>query len=406
MAGDSAARVLVLYAQYTDRLSYYDDWLDAFNASPLFNVTAVNIVARSARDDIARGLGDAELVVLLHSTNGDTTIYLEPFADQLADRRCPLLSFVGNEVNLPGSPISAKRDVLRRIRPDYVATQLLKEAGDFLWGDLVTKSVVVLPHALNPDAFRPGPPQPDRPIDIGVRAVRYLPHLGDSDRNGLHDFFDAHSFAPDLKVDISAQRFDRDGWAAFLQSCKATVSSEAGTWWLERDDATIEAIRTWTAERMKGKGLVIANDSPLRRIGHKLPWWLRAALRKILSAGPVRHESTVTEDLPADEIYQTFFVGRQLPEFYGKCISSRHFDAAGTGTVQILLEGRYNDILEAGVHYLPLKADFSNIAEVMAHFRDPARRTQMAQTTLALVMEQHTYARRIEAIHALTNTGT
>jgi len=401
MAGDSVARVLVLHAQYTDRLSYYDDWLDAFRDSPLFDVTAVNIVSRTARDDIARALAGADLVVLLHSTNGDTTIYLEPFAEQLADRTCPLLSFIGNEVNLPGSPISAKRDVLRKIRPDYVATQLLKEAGDYLWGDLVSKAVVELPHALNPAAFRPGQPQADRSIDIGVRAVRYLPHLGDSDRNALHDFFDAHTFAPDLEVDISTQRFDRDGWAAFLQSCKATVSSEAGTWWLERDDATIEAIRAWTAARMKGKGLVIANDSALRRLGHKLPWWMRAALRKLMSAGPVRHESTVTEDLPADEIYETFFAGRRRPAFYGKCISSRHFDAAGTGTVQILLEGRYNDILEAGVHYLPLKEDFSNIDAVMDRFNDPVARSEMADATLALVMERHTYADRVQAVHAL-----
>lgn len=401
MAGDSVARVLVLHAQYTDRLSYYDDWLDAFRDSPLFDVTAVNIVSRTARDDIARALIGADLVVLLHSTNGDTTIYLEPFAEQLADRTCPLLSFIGNEVNLPGSPISAKREVLRRIRPDYVATQLLKEAGDYLWGDLVSKAVVELPHALNPAAFRPGQPQADRPIDIGVRAVRYLPHLGDSDRNALHDFFDAHTFAPDLEVDISTQRFDRDGWAAFLQSCKATVSSEAGTWWLERDDATIEAIRAWTAARMKGKGLVIANDSALRRLGHKLPWWMRAALRKLMSAGPVRHESTVTEDLPADEIYETFFAGRRRPAFYGKCISSRHFDAGGTGTVQILLEGRYNDILEAGVHYLPLREDFSNIDAVMDRFRDPVARREMADATLDLVMERHTYAHRVRAVHAL-----
>jgi hypothetical protein len=152
---------------------------------------------------------------------------------------------------------------------------------------------------------------------------------------------------------------------------------------------------------MKGKGLVIANDSALRRLGHKLPWWMRAALRKLMSAGPVRHESTVTEDLPADEIYETFFAGRRRPAFYGKCISSRHFDAAGTGTVQILLEGRYNDILEAGVHYLPLREDFSNIDAVMDRFNDPVARSEMADATLALVMERHTYDDRVRAVHAL-----
>ena len=32
---------------------------------------------------------------------------------------------------------------------------------------------------------------------------------------------------------------------------------------------TIEAIRAYIAERFKGKGIVIANDSPLRRLGHE-----------------------------------------------------------------------------------------------------------------------------------------
>lgn len=401
MACTSAAKTLVLHAQYTDRLSYYDDWLDAFQSSPHYDVTAINIVSRSARRLIAKSLQDAELVVLLHSTNGDTTMYLEPVAAQLADRNCPLLSFVGNEVNLPGSPISAKRAVLKTIRPDYIATQLLLEAGEFLWGDIAGRRVVALPHALNPAAFAPGPPQTERDIDIGVRAVRYLPHLGDNDRNNLHDLFDRHAFAPDLNVDISTQRFDRAGWAAFLQSCKATASSEAGTWWLERDDQTIEAIRRWTADQMRGKGLVIANDSSLRRLGHRLPWWMRALLRKLLSGGPIRHESTVAESVSASRIHETFFAGRQRPDFYGKCISSRHFDAAGTGTLQILMEGRYNDIFEPGIHYLPLRQDFSNVDEIIDAFRNPAKRTEIAQAAQSLVLDSHTYAHRVEAVSRL-----
>ena len=32
--------------------------------------------------------------------------------------------------------------------------------------------------------------------------------------------------------------------------------------------------------------------------------------------------------------------------------------------------GRYNDILQAGVHYLELAFDFSNIDEIMCQFHD------------------------------------
>src|SRR3546814_2944382 len=84
--------------------------------------------------------------ILLHSTNGDTTRYLEPVASRLAERNCPLLTFVGNEISLPGSPTSAKRAVFAIIRPEYIATQLLPESGEYLFGDLAERGVVALPH--------------------------------------------------------------------------------------------------------------------------------------------------------------------------------------------------------------------------------------------------------------------
>src|SRR6185312_764494 len=145
---ESRIRLLVLHADYTDRLSYYDDWLDAFTSSELFSVVSVDIVSSGARAGIRAALEDVDAIVLLHSTNGDTTAYLEPHVAMLADRRQPLLTFVGNEVNLPGSPISDKRNVFARLRPQWVATQLLLEAGEYLFGD-VADHVVSIPHALN-----------------------------------------------------------------------------------------------------------------------------------------------------------------------------------------------------------------------------------------------------------------
>jgi hypothetical protein len=90
---ESRIRVLVLYANYTDRLSYYDDWLDAFKSAPEFDVIAVDIVPSDANKKISAALVEIDAVVLLHSTNGDTTHYLERHVDLLADRRVPLLTF-------------------------------------------------------------------------------------------------------------------------------------------------------------------------------------------------------------------------------------------------------------------------------------------------------------------------
>jgi hypothetical protein len=134
-------------------------------------------------------LKNNDAVVILHSATGDTTIYLDRYADILGDRKIPLLSFVGNEVNLPGSPIAEKRRVLSVIRPDWIATQLLEDAGRMLFGDLAGRGMVSIPHALNPVAFRETQAFDQRPIDIGKRAARYLPHLGDNDRNRIIEFF-------------------------------------------------------------------------------------------------------------------------------------------------------------------------------------------------------------------------
>lgn len=46
-------------------------------------------------------------------------------------------------------------------------------------------------------------------------------------------------------------------------------------------------------------------------------------------------------------------------------ISPRHIEAAYTRTVQIMYEGEYSGILQAGIHYISLKKDYSNIKEVI-----------------------------------------
>lgn len=393
-------RLLVGHALYTDRLSYYDDWLDAFARSPRFDAKPFNIVDPDAAEKLPALIAETDAIVLLHSTNGDTTTYIEPLVPIFADRRVPMLTFVGNEVNLPGSPIADKRRIFAGMRPEYVATQLLKEAGDFLFADVAGVGVVEIPHALNPQAFALPPPGHRRDIDIGARSARYIPHLGDDDRNRLLDWFRIEGPGRGLAVDIDDSRFDREGWARFLASCKATVATEAGSWFLERDDATVEAIRSYVLAA-SGGGFVIRNDSALRKIGHKLPWWVRALARKALKAGPIRHEALVNESLPKDEIYARFFANRPRPAFYGKCISSRHFDAIGTGTCQIMFRGRYNDLLNADEHYLALEPDFSNVDDVIARFRDPAVRERIVTGALARVHEAHTYAHRTEQVFEL-----
>lgn len=395
---------LLLYADYTNRLSYYDDWLDAFREFPDFATTAVNICQRGARRSLAKRIKEFDLIVLLHSTNADTLIYVDPFKSLLQDRRGKLVSFVGNEFNSPGTPISARIALLADINADFIATQLPLEAGAWLYEECGAQ-VVALPHALNPTAFRATANSEQRPVDLGTRSARYIAYLGDNDRVRLFDLFESHEFDPDLVVDIStSERLTRDGWCAFLNRCKGTFANEAGSFYLERDDRTINEIRSYVMAGQKRRGgFVITNDSPLRRIGHMLPWRIKSALRPILSRGVVRHEMLMNEALDFEEIYDRFFRDQPRASVYAKAISSRHFDAIGTHTCQILLEGRYNDILRPGEHYLSLAANFGNLSAVMEEFQDPKRRNAIARAAHELAMEAHTHRHRVAAIHALVS---
>jgi hypothetical protein len=393
-------RVLVGYAQYTDRLSYFDDWLDAFAAAPQFDAVPLNIVASETKARLPRLLREVDAVVLLHSTNGDTTIYLEPHIETLARRTVPLLTFVGNEVNLPGSPIADKLRLFEILRPEYIATQLLLGAGKYLFDDVAARAVVAIPHALNPAAYQPSTESNKRPIDVGARAVRYLPHLGDDDRNRLLQWFADYGSTSGLNVEVSDQRLDRKGWADYLNQCKATIATEAGSWYLERDDATVNAIRDYVLAK-RTKGLVLRNDSALRRFGHLLPWWMKSIMRGAMRNGPIQHEALINEQLDPKEIFDRFFTGQQRPRIYSKCISSRHFDAAGTKTCQIMFRGRFNDILVADEHYLALEPDFSNIDNVLAAFRDPVRRQRVTDAAYDVVRTEHTYVQRMQQVYDL-----
>ena len=396
---ESRIRLLALYAQYTDTFSYFDDWLDAIREYPGFDVIAIDIIPSGARRRIKRAIREVDAVLLLHSTNGDSITYLERHVPILADRRVPLITFVGNEVNLPGFTIAGKRRVFSAIRPEWIATQLLEEAGQYLFGDLVTRRVVPIPHALNASAFRPIRNPDTRPIDIGSRFMRYMPHLGDNDRNRIGEAFLKIGSERGMKIDISNDRLNRVGWASFLNLCKGTISTEAGSWFLERDDATVEAIRRYVYEA--AGGILITNDSKLWPAVHTLPGWVRRGAKGILgSVGfKFRYETVINEAQSYSDVDARFFKDKPRPAVYGKCISSRHFDAIGTKTCQIMFRGRFNDILKADQHYVALNQDFSNLEDALARFLDSTHRRTMVEEAYSHVMDAHTYDHRMRLLY-------
>ena len=296
-----------------------------------------------------------------------------------------------------GPELGEKRDFLRAVGADYVGTQLPIEAGRWLYADTGAK-VVALPHALNDKVFRRDRPDSLRPIDIGGRSARYPAFIGDDERNQVHDLFSRIGPKSGLRVDIdTGTRLDRGGWAKFLNDCRGTIGTEAGSWYLEQDDRTVLEIREFLSARA-GLGAIKA-DGLLHSLSRRLPYQVKTWLKALLKVSPLRHEAFEEGEMGFEDIEARFFAGRPRCPVYSKCISSRHFDAAGTGTCQILLRGRYNDILTADEHYIALDPDLANRGEAITRFRDPTERRRVAEAAYALVKERHTYRDRMAAIH-------
>src|SRR5438552_13230506 len=77
MPRESRIQTVVLTVRYAVRSSYYEDWLDAFAASPLFSVTSFNLFRRDERRAARRAVANAELVVALHACSADTLEFIK-----------------------------------------------------------------------------------------------------------------------------------------------------------------------------------------------------------------------------------------------------------------------------------------------------------------------------------------
>lgn len=329
-------------------LSYVIDWKEAFAESPLLDIEWFNINNLLEYRAGLRKLKTYPFSIVLHSAAWDHLALLRAAREHFQDRRGKLLIFFGNEYH----NMAEKIGFAKSAAADYIASQLPPRSAQWLYADCTHSTVLPAPQALNPKVYRPKD-QP-RPIDIGFRGDLYAqPYaLGDVERAVILRYFDERAEQLGLVKDIAFVRYPRDRWCAFLNSCKGVVGAESGTYYLERDDRTRQAV----IEYMKS-----------------------------------RPQATF------EEVFERFFRHYSNPVF-GKAVSSRHFEPIGTKTCQILLEGEYNGLLKADEHYIGIKKDLSNVEEAIRRFKDRSYREAMVERTYDYVMNEHTYARRVEAV--------
>ncbi|WP_161958688.1 glycosyltransferase [Ferruginivarius sediminum] len=75
----------------------------------------------------------------------------------------------------------------------------------------------------------------------------------------------------------------------------------------------------------------------------------------------------------------------------GAVITPRNFEYAMAGTCQVLVEGRYNKILQPNVHYIPIAQDLSNITDVFASLDDESRRKRIRDRAFRDLVESGKY---------------
>ncbi|RLC07279.1 MAG: hypothetical protein DRH43_11840 [Deltaproteobacteria bacterium] len=388
-------KTLILYSSYlgTRKASYYSDWLDAFVRCNYFDITALNIVPsflkvpnsskyQNPRDlhlsrhttayqllyqsytffyrrllpafikhhllPSMRRMREWDLIILLHSTNANSMLALSSIESYLKSRKGKLLIFVGNEYCL----MPEKIRFIKNVEADYVASQLPEKAAKWLYEDCTHSRIVLVPHGLNSKIYKPLRDPLSRRVDIGFIGDRYSLAVGDIERTKLAEYFSQNDFWPGMTKDIRIGRklrLPREEYARFLNTIRGTIGGESGTYYLEKTDKTQKEIEAFLSYHPKAT---------------------------------------------FDDIYNRFLTNYSNP-VSGKAISSRHFEAAGTKTCQILLEGEYNGIFKPDVHYICLKKDYSNIDDVIARFRDNRYLQTMVNETYEYVMENHTYERRV-----------
>jgi len=235
--------------------------------------------------------------------------------------------------------------------------------------------VNVLTGYVDPSLFhRPVLSYQERRVDVGYRARKVAFWLGALAREkwaiASRFVHDAQKYG--LICDISTREEDRiygEAWLDFLSNCKAVLGTESGASVVDLDGS------------------------------------LRAAVDAAVAESP---------NVDFDDISARF-----LRDIDGKIsmaqISPRCFEAAATRTLMILYEGEYSGRLQPWRHFVPLKKDHSNMAEVVAVLRDETRATEIvarAYNECALAPENF-YAALQVAVHdavqaarpALTETG-
>jgi hypothetical protein len=206
------------------------------------------------------------------------------------------------------------------------------------------------------------PASTDRPIDIGYRSRKLAYYLGTLGQEKsiiaerFQEIADAHGFRADISVRESDRIYGND-WLAFMRSCRFSLGTESGASVVDFDGS----IRTNCQEYLR--------DHP---------------------------------DASFDEVKNLFF-GDVDGKVCVQTISPRIFETSAFENTLVLHEGHYEGMLEPDIDYIPVKKDYSNVAEIVAKMRDRAFCIDLARSAKEklILSKRYNYASFVRQFDAL-----
>jgi len=199
----------------------------------------------------------------------------------------------------------------------------------------------------------------DRPIDVGYRARKLPAWLGS---HTLQKWQIGEKFSDDanrynLSVDISCREEDRiygQDWIRFICNCKAVLGTESGV-----------SLADYAGEIQKNV-----------------------------------EEHLIKYPGASFDVLKNLYFSDQDGNIDFSVISPRCFEAASLRTLMILYEGYYSGRLLPWRHYVPLKKDHSNMAEVVSVLRDPVRAQEIINSAYSEVAlnQINTYGAMVEIV--------
>ena len=215
---------------------------------------------------------------------------------------------------------------VERIYPvrEFSGTRFVSNLTGYVPGELRLNQCIKAPSQRRLIIGYRGRPLPVRYGQLGMEKI------------GVGKLFKDYCDARQIMNDIAwteESRIYGPGWYEFMVSCRSMLGSESGSNVFDWDGALINRI------------------AQFRKLNPK--------------AGD-------------DEIYERFVKTEEIHGIMNQ-VSPRIFEAIAAKTVLVLFEGGYSGVVKAGDHFIPVKKDGSNLAEVMRLLQDGAYVDAMAE---------------------------